>query len=390
MAIKRLSTQIKSMPAYARLFGLVTGLLFLVMALAPVLDLAYRDFGTGDWVAYWAVPRGVLWGRGFYDLEWLGRVQQALGYNSSFLIWHDYPVILLWNPPPLLVPLVPLASLSFGGSVLAWIAICSLLPAHAAIHFNRTLARPLPGWLALLLPLTMLPYVDAWEWGQFGPLIGAFLIYIWLAIRQGRYIAAVLLLVPLLIKIHLVLLPTLFLAFCLLRARHWSAIVAGAAFIFSLMLAATLFDANWLEGWLAQGTPLRWVSSSPLDVFSMLLDLPDWFALVGSVVGNGLLFLTLVPRPLTLQTWVRSIVGAVIVTPYLWHHDPTVLLAPFLWMSSVLWNQRGGRLYLVPLLVFNLFQMAQLMPLWGLSYLVFFLTIYWRAHMEYGVQQSSA
>ncbi len=199
-------------------------LLLLVVGGHYDFQMRWLDFGTGDWMSYWSVPRGALWGRGFYDLEWLRHLQVGVGYNKLFDGGQYYPVRLLWNLPPSLFLLIPLASLPFTLSTLGWLGLSLWLFGYASLLFNRLLPRPLPPVAALALPLLLLPFLPAFYWGQMGPVVGAFLIFAWVAQRQNKQVAAGLLLLPLLIKPHLVFLSLGLMLVVALRQHQWKLI----------------------------------------------------------------------------------------------------------------------------------------------------------------------
>ncbi len=70
-------------------------------------DMRWLDFGTGDRLAYWSVPRAALLGHGFYDMAWLRATQVAHGYDPALLGWIDYPVDASVDPRALSFVVAP-------------------------------------------------------------------------------------------------------------------------------------------------------------------------------------------------------------------------------------------------------------------------------------------
>lgn len=303
--------------------------------------------GTGDWLGYWGVPRGVLWGRGFFDFDWLAATQQALGFPGGWTFdfsgGHYSPVVPLHNPPPIVLLLLPLAGLSFTASLLVWLGLSTVLYVRAATLFNRTLEHPLPETLALLQPFLFLPFLMAVMNGQSGPLLGGLIILAWYLQRRGHHAAAGALLVPILLKPLLLFIAQALLAWVALRRRAWGFFATFGGLSAALCLTAFLIEPGWIGGWLTKATPEGWVSHSPWDLARFWLQLPAWTPFAGPLIVGGYAAYryrnvnTVTPRLLA-----EASLLSILASPFFWNHDITVLLPTAMWIASGLWA-RGLR-----------------------------------------------
>ncbi len=311
-------------------------------------DMRWMDFGTGDRLAYWSVPRAALLGYGFYDMAWLAEAQRDAGYVDPLPQGKPYPVQLIWSPAPVYLWLLPLSALSFTASCLLWIGLSVLVVALAALHFNRFLPRPLPQGVALLTPALGLPLVGAMFWGQFSPVMGAVLIFSWLAYRRNRDVATGILLFVLLIKPHLVALSLLLFAVVVIRQRRWRVALSFGGMAALQGVGAFLLDPSWLAGWASQGTPTRWYTFSLVDMLALRTDSGDEVRYLVVLLGVAWALWhfrrarTLEPRVLG-----ESVLLSILFGPYVWHHDLALLLIPALWIVGRFWNPVRHRLLLL-------------------------------------------
>lgn len=336
-----------------RLFIACLGLFLLAYGLLTDFNMHWGNYGAGDYIAYWSVPRGLLWGKGFFDLPWLKAIQNAHGYNQTqgydwAGVYHYFPVMRLWNPPPILALLLPLGGLDLGGSILLWIGLSTLLYAQAASLMNRTQVVRLPDVIALLLPLVFLPFFISMALGQVSPLLGALLVFAWHLQRQGHHAATGVLLVPMLLKPHLLFIAQALLVVVALRRRAWMTLATAIGLSALLVLIAFLLEPDWVNKWRAQGAPIDWQTFSLWDLAQFQWHLPSWFQFVGVLLFGGLAVwryrsVTVVTPRLLAESTLLSFLGS----PYAWSHDITVLLPTVLWIAGTLW-QRGPRILLIP------------------------------------------
>ncbi len=358
-------------------WAFVLAVVVVVLALGSYLrfNIVWGDYGTGDWLAYWSIPRGLLFDRGYYDMPWLADLQQSLGYPERGA--KEYEVWLLWNPPPLVTLLMPFGALNFTSSTLSWIACSALLYGYASAVFNRQLAEPLPEWAAFIFPLGFLPFASATFWGQITPVLAALLVYAWLAQRRGHQTAVGILLVPLLLKPHLFFIAVPLLLLVALRRRQWATFYAFAGFGALLTVVAFILDPAWLTGWLAQGSPNEWQTIALWDMLQTGFDLPGWI----QYVGMPLVLLVALYRYRRTEEVTPHLLGeatllSIISSPYLWHHDVIVTLPAALWLAGKWWGW-GLRWPLLMITVLNIW----LMPLRDLTvrvvpYVVLYLALW--------------
>ncbi|MBA3533302.1 MAG: hypothetical protein H0T73_15385 [Ardenticatenales bacterium] len=292
-------------------------------------------------MAYWSVTRGALLGHGYYDMTWLKETQQSLGYDRTYVSGHYYPVWLLWNPAPLLLPLMPLAALTFTESTLAWLSISMLLYVHATLLFTRILKQSIlfPFVAAVVVAILFLPFFAALAWGQPTLLLGAFLIYAWQAQRRGQQVAAGILLIPLLLKPHLLFIVLGLIGVVAIRNQQWRLIGTGIGGVLALGVVAFLLDPHWLPNWLAQGAPIAWETTALSDMIRVHLDLPPIARFYG--VGLGLLLAGWRYRGVTdisPHTLAEATLLSSLCAPYLWYHDTVVLLPVVIWIAAISWT----------------------------------------------------
>jgi hypothetical protein len=221
-------------------------------------------------------------------------------------------------------------------------------------------------------------------WGQLGPMLGAFLICAWTALRRQRFTAAGILLVPLMLKAHLLLVPIALLAVVSLRNQRYTVIVAVAGVALALVAASFLIAPDWLPRWREQGAPITSQTFSLFDTaVARLGDSLQWLQGAGLVAGVAAVFF----RYRKLRSVPPHILGeATLLTaffsPYLWYHDLSNLLPCIVWVASILWTVRGGPLLIILLGVVNGWAMHWYLPgpPFVLRYLIFatLLVIAWR------------
>ncbi|MBA3532311.1 MAG: DUF2029 domain-containing protein [Ardenticatenales bacterium] len=341
-------------------------------------DMQWGDYGTGDWLAYWSIPRGVLFGQGYFNSDWLERTQTAVGYFRQVSEHHPLHFWPLWNPPPIVLLLMPMGAFPFTASTLVWIGLCAILFGHAALLVNRRLPHPLPDEVALGFPFLYLPFLAGMFWGQVTPLLGAFMVYAWLAQRKNHQVAAGVLLVPILLKPHLLFIAIGLLLLVALRRGQWAMILSFTGFTSLLVIIAFVLDPTWVTGWITQGSPVHWQSVSLWDLIKSARELPGWIQFTGIPIGIliGLVRYWNV-REVSLRLLGEATLLSTLFNPYLWHHDILVMLPAALWIGSVLWN-REMRPLMVFLCVFSLWAMPWLVfSIAFLPYMAMFIALWW-------------
>jgi hypothetical protein len=317
-------------------------------------NINWSDAGGRDWVAYWSVPYHLLRGNGFFNFDALAAIQREAGYPQP----DFYPVLRLWNPPPLLALLLPFGGLGVTPSALVWGALTSSLYLIAALLYNRTLAHPLPQTLLVLLAVLCLPAFAVLFYGQLPLLLVALLVFAWHAQRKGQHAAAGILLVPLLFKPHLVIISAGLLVLVALRQRAWSFFLAPAGVAALLLSTAFLLDPAWIQGWRAQGPPLGLMSMSFWDALQWATLLPSWSQFTGVfLLGGWALWRYRNVRTVTPRGFAEASLLSLLAAPYGYTFDVVMLLPAVIYMGSR-FAQRGMVLALVPLALFNLWLVA--------------------------------
>lgn len=335
----------------------LVGVIIVLLALGAYyqFDMRYPDYGTRDWLSYWSFSRGVLLGKGYSNLEWLRETQLSLGWDRVYVGKHYYPVQKLWNPPPLIVLLLPLASLPFTASTLTWLGLSTLFYIHAATRFNRYLPHPLPEAAVIAVALLFLPFLAAMFHGQMGPMLGALLIYAWHAQRRGHTLAAGTLLVPLMLKPHLLFVAVSLIFLVALRRRQWGVFVSFSGMLGALLIFLFALEPNWLQAWRGQGAPIAWQTLSLLDMIHTGFALPEWVKIIGLPLGVALaVWRYRHVQVITPYLLAEASLLSILLSPYIWPHDLSVLLAPGLWLASWNWRVLATRLLFLSQIVLNL------------------------------------
>lgn len=352
-----------------------TLLVVLALALSSRLNLQWADYGARDLVAYWGVPRTLLWGREFYDFAFLQAIQEGVGYAGPP---HE-PYLLNHNPPPLLAMLLPLGGLPFTGAVLFWHGLSVALYTRAAQQLNRTLPRPLPDTVLLAVAFLFVPTFLVIAYGQAALLLVALVVFAWEAQRRGQPVAAGVLLVPVLLKFHLFLL--VFLLFGLVALRQPGRERMAGAFLgvlLLLLLLATVLTPGWFFLWRDLAQAWEWISLSPWDVAQAKLRLPPWFQFVGvASIGLFALWRYYAARTISPKLLGEASLLSLLAAPFAYSFDAPILMPAALWIGSTLWHHRTLRFMLIPHTLLNLWLMPFEFNLFlYLSYLGIFVALW--------------
>lgn len=331
----------------------IVGLVVALLGLGFAVDFRFRwqHFGANDLVAYWSVPRALLYGHGMYNQDWHEVVQRALGFPGYTFGDLTYSTMPLWNPPPFVLLLLPIAAIPFSSAVLLWIFVGMGLFGVAAIRFNREQPAPLPQPTALVIALLVVPAINAMHAGQPTPFLAACVVFAWLAQRRDSPLAAGILIVPLLLKPHVFSVSVVGLTIPYVRRREWQPILVIATGVLLLTAVLTVMEPTWFSGWRTQGLAEA-PTLSLWDRGSAALGLPEWAALAGLPLGVlvGLWRYRHVSILSARMVGEASILS-VLCSPYLWNHDVVVLLPSALWLATEMWRPWWRLLLFVPSLL---------------------------------------
>lgn len=320
----------------------VLALLVLLTSLISFPVLA----GYSDFQAYWSASYLLAHAQNFTDLDLLLQIEQTkTGWTKDF-------VMSTWNPPWLLVLLIPYTWVSFQQAAWLWLFTNIGLVFAASLLGWRAFHSPerevTGGWVALLLAFLFVPTVLALFVGQVNTLVcfglTAFLFYY----RRDKLFTAGAVLVLTLVKPHLVYvtLPiTLLIAAREGRWRVWwglgSAILLLTGIAFGLRPTFVMDYGRSI----ATSNLLNWQTPTLGGILTML-----WGWGWSKWIGTAVLPLTIAfwywrPDRATFLTWFNStLLISVITAPFGWGYDAIVLLLPILQMT--LWAITGhlGRL----------------------------------------------
>lgn len=321
---------------------LVAAFLFLLLSPPPLPP----RIGAIDLPAYWSASYLLAQGENFAEPSQLFRVERS---QTS---WPENYPMLTWNPPWLLVLLLPYTLIPFPRAVWWWLLTNITLVFVSAVllwQVDSTLARTRRlAWLGPLIAFAYSPTLVAIIAGQVNILVFAGLgIYLWFVISsrgaRWRMLAAGAALALTMVKFHLVYLTVPLLLLDAARRRQWHillgfgmSLTASMALVFFLRPTFVFEYARTIGagGLLQYETP---------TFGGIVAGLTDW---------NGVKLMGIVLLPLSILAWWRrganwdlrtlvdvTLLASVITAPFGWSYDFVVLLIPLL--RIVVWMTEG-------------------------------------------------
>ena len=305
-------------------------------------EMKFGSPGTDDFIEYWSAGQLLLQGKNPYDFAELHQIEVGLGAPYEFLN-------IMWNPPWLLVWILPLLLLPFKGAALAWWYLNTALFLSCGIAIWRLLA-PGKAWnrvrieVALIATVAFIPGLLTIRMGQMSTLLLVGVVGFLYCVEKDKPFLAGMFLTLTTIKPLLYLL-WIAVAWWVITERQWKVVVgAGATLVVSLS-ALTAISPAWITGYqrALQSPPLYWASATLAAVLhlSIFKNWPGAYFLptaVGSVLLVGYL-LTKRPR-LNWRTALSPLLLASVATAaHAWTFDQTVLLLPFLQIVSGMLSQ---------------------------------------------------
>ncbi len=325
----------RSHPAYRKVIRLLLAGVAIVLMFQVITMWRKMEFGspgTDDFIEYWSAGQLLLQGKNPYDLYELYRIEVSLGAPYKF------PNIM-WNPPWLLLWILPLLLLPFKAAALVWLFLnLALLLACGTVIWRvlapaRACRRIAVGWVATL---AFIPGLLAIRMGQMATLSLVGVVGFLYGVEKDKPLLAGMFLTLTTVKPHLVYLLWVAVAWWVITERQWKAVVgAGVTLIVSLG-ALTVISPTWVAGYqrALQSPPLYWASATVGTILRLLI-FRNWpgAQFLPTVVG-GLLFVgyLLIKRPrLNWRTALSPLLLASVATAaYGWTFDQTVLLVPYL------------------------------------------------------------
>lgn len=292
----------------------------------------YGSGGTQDFIEYWSAGQLLLQGRNPYDPVELYRIQVSAGNQD------EYPV-LMWNPPWLLVWILPLLLIPFEAAALVWLLLNLVLLLLCATVIWRLLAPPAArpriavAWVAML---AFIPGLSVLLLGQMSTLMLVGVVGFLFCVERRNPLVAGMFLALTTIKPHLVYLLWIAVAWWVVSERQWKvALGAGVTVIISIgALAAISPECLGQYRSALLSPPLYWASPTIGTVLRALI-FRNWPSAqylpsaVGGILFTGYL---LIKRPrFNWHTALSPLLLASVATAaYGWPFDHVVLQVPFL------------------------------------------------------------
>jgi hypothetical protein len=312
------------------LAGVVIALIFEVSTMWRRME--FGSPGTDDFVEYWSAGQLLLQGRNPYDSSELSEVEASIG------VPYELPIIM-WNPPWLLLWILPLLLLPFKAAALAWLFLNLALLLACATVVWRLLAptqvsrRIAVTWVATL---AFIPGLMAIRMGQMSALLLVGVVGFLYYVERGNPLLAGMFLTLTTIKPHVVYLLWLAVAWWVITERRWNVVAgAGVTVVVSLSALTAIWPVSVVGYAVALGAPPLYWASPTLGAVLRLLLFKQWpnAQYLPSIVG-GLLFVAylLIKRPrFNWRTALSPLLLASVATAaYGWTFDQTVLLVPYL------------------------------------------------------------
>jgi len=336
----------RSHPAYPYLVRMLLASLVVVLVFQVIgmwRDMEFGSPGTRDFSQYWSAGQLLLQGKNPYDSDELYRIEVSLGLP-------DEVPIIMWNPPWLLLWILPLLLLPFKVAALAWLFLNLVLILSCGTVIWRLVAptqarrRIEVAWIATL---AFLPGLFAIRSGQMPTLVLVGVVgFLYCTARDKPFLGGVFLVLTT-IKPHLVYLLWIAVAWWVITERQWKvAVGAGVTMVVSLS-ALTAISPIWIAGYqhALESPPLYWASAT-IGTTLRLLIFKDWPSAyyLPSVVGGLLLvgyLLTRRPRLNWRTALSPLLLTSVATAAHGWTYDQTVLLLPYL---QIVAGMLGGEL----------------------------------------------
>lgn len=324
--------------------------LAVVLFLATLGELAYIAqtgglglYDSGDFIEYWAAARLLVAGENPYDGARLQQLEnEATGRDD---------LVMMWNPPWTPVPFLPILLLPLGAATLAWLCLnLVLLVACATLLWKRLAPERVRRhlWIAWVTALVFMPALFTVRAGQISILLLVSVVGCLYFVERRQDIPAGAFLALATIKLHVLYLFLLVLAWWVWRERRWRVVLGGAimliVWIGTLLLIAPHSLAHYARA-LAQNPPTAWRTATLGGALRSLLGAEHtWLQFLPTVVTALLTGLYLLwHRPAI--SWPRDLAPILLLSvptaAYGWSFDHTVLLVVFLLVLG--WALAGWR-----------------------------------------------
>jgi hypothetical protein len=295
-----------------------------------------------DFQIYWSASYLLAQGKNFSDPSQLLEIQQQLtGWDD------ENNVLVTWNPPWLLVWLIPFTFIGFDRASWLWFLInLTLLFTSTTLLWLLNTRVPhirRKSWLGIVVGVLFLPTITTLLVGQITTLVLMGLVGFLYFRRQENFLFAGLFLSLTSIKPHLlyILLPILFLD--ALISRRWRIIVGFTLPVMAGIMIAFLLRPTFMTEYLLLmrgGRVLRYTPPTLSSMMSIWLSWPSFELVSAVILLIGCLIGWWVYGRKRDMDWMNltsiTLFISVITAPYGWSFDVIVLLIPliqcFVWM----------------------------------------------------------
>lgn len=330
--------------------------LILVLVAGSIWDITSTTaFGENDFVGYWSATYLFHNRQNPYD-QGLMEITQNTKLETS-----QDATIMAWNPPPLFVFLLPLASLSFLQAKFVWLII-NLLIVIASSMMLIEIYYPTKNSkfviVSLLFALLFPPVISGLYMGQVTFLVLFGLVTSMYLIKKGMWFWAGMALILTTIKPHLVILSLIYLLIYMAQQRKfsgWGGLLAAGLICITILF---LYRPQWINDFLglSKNAPVSWatptiggllssagITESARYLIFIFLPLPIFLAWQYTKYSMqfSIALLTLITIP---------------VTFFGWNYDQSMLLIPIILVFSWLTQSKTSiqRAFAVSLIILSL------------------------------------
>jgi hypothetical protein len=324
------------------------GKLLLVIGLVVLLGLALRQLPEGigqtDFRAYWSASYLLAHGENFANDALLMAVQQEWGFHKEY-------AMKTWNPPWVLVWLIPYTWVGFDTAVSLWL-LTNVSVLLLSITLGWQLLVPdvqvrrrwlwLPSLAAVFFPSTIVSLM----FGQTNIMVlGGLVAFLFFLSRQWDGPAGLALALTT-FKPHLVYLALPVIVLYLVWRRRWLPLLACGGFLAGSTLVAMLLRPEFLSDYVhgtAAGNLFAWETATFVTYLSLQMEWP-WIRLIGIALlpmAMGVWIYYGLQWPLLLVVE-ATVLLSIITMPFGWSYDYVLLLLPLLRVLWWLVDSQGG------------------------------------------------
>ena len=323
------------------LFLILVATIIFIVVLFPIPDF----INFSDFSAYWSASYLLGRGENFTNPELLLATEHAHSY------WTGSFTLMTWNPPWLLVLLLPYTLFPFTRAAQLWFWTNLVMLFTGTMLLWRVLARKPETtrfvWLASLIAFTYSPTLLTLMMGQINTLVFFGLALFLYFDEQDKPFTAGFSLALTLVKPHLVYIALPLILLSMWRKRRLRVFAGLASAILFLTAVALLLRPTMVQDYvttIANG-----------NLFGYLPATLSGF-LTGTIGWQWSKFALLLALPITILLWFRwrddidlysltsmGLLASIISSPFGWSYDFVVLLIPILQMTAWLVEREYGR-----------------------------------------------